>query len=256
MKNQVQNKEEEIIKRIQTEAELQQITCNEQKHKLKKFLQLSKQLQKPKDEKKIKELLQILKETNKPLPVSVIRELKVLEIMNSPYSQPLMGMIKDIENQINRKIAEEKQQQQVVTRPQTIQRYHKREMSEVPRTQEQLMIDGSSRRLELAIEAYNKDNQIIVHNIAASSRSRSHSRESLVEPGNPIKHKGHHHHKSSAQQSVSNKIEDSKSEQSGISHKLSTPKRKFAHHTPFPVHISDAKRGAKQRSAGRNSSRR
>ena len=85
MKNQV-TKEEEVEKRIQSEQAIQMIHCNEQKHKLKKFLQLSKQLQKPKDEKKIKELLLILKETSKPLPYSVIKELKMLEMMNSPYS--------------------------------------------------------------------------------------------------------------------------------------------------------------------------
>ena len=56
MKNQV-TKEEEVEKRIQSEQAILMIHCNEQKHKLKKFLQLSKQLQKPKDEKKIKELL-------------------------------------------------------------------------------------------------------------------------------------------------------------------------------------------------------
>lgn len=85
MKNQV-TKEEEVEKRIQSEQAILMIHCNEQKHKLKKFLQLSKQLQKPKDEKKIKELLLILKETSKPLPYSVIKELKMLEMMNSPYS--------------------------------------------------------------------------------------------------------------------------------------------------------------------------
>ena len=41
MKNQPP-KEEEVERKIQREAEIQQIYVNEQKHKLKKFLQLSK----------------------------------------------------------------------------------------------------------------------------------------------------------------------------------------------------------------------
>lgn len=78
--------EEEQEKKAQREADILHIHCMAQKHKLKKFLSMSKQLGKQKDEKKIKELLQVLKDTNKPLPQSVIKELKMLEIMNSPYS--------------------------------------------------------------------------------------------------------------------------------------------------------------------------
>lgn len=60
MKNNFQSKEEEIERKMQKEIEIQTITCNEQKRKLKKFLDLSKQLQKTKDEKKIKDLLSYL----------------------------------------------------------------------------------------------------------------------------------------------------------------------------------------------------
>ena len=41
-----------------------------------------------------------LKESDKPLPMQAINELRMLELMSSPYSQPLHGMIKNIESQM------------------------------------------------------------------------------------------------------------------------------------------------------------
>lgn len=116
----------------------------------------------------------------------------------------------------------------------------------MPRTQEQLTVIGSSRRLELAIEAYNKDNQILVHTLSASIGS-SHSRGSSRDNNtgmNSIR-PGKHQSKT--------KLEDLKSESgTALSNKLSTPKRNFAHNTPFPVHISDNKKALK---SGRSSRR-
>jgi hypothetical protein len=49
------------------------------------------------------------------------------------------------------------------------------------------------------------------------------------------------------------KLDDLNSESGGaLSNKLSTPKRNFAHNTPFPVHISDNKKALK---SGRSSRR-
>jgi hypothetical protein len=116
----------------------------------------------------------------------------------------------------------------------------------VPRTQEQLTVIGSSRRLELAIETYNKDNQILVHTLSASIGS-SHSRGSSRDNNtgmNSIR-PGRHQSKT--------KLEDLKSESgAALSNKLSTPKRNFARNTPFPVHISDNKKALK---SGRSSRR-
>jgi hypothetical protein len=151
MRLNLQSREEELERRVQKEIEMQTITCNEQKRKLRKFLDLSKQLQKPKDEKKIKDLLSVLQESNKPLPMKYIGELKVLEIMGSPYSQPLMGMIREIEAQINRRFGDD-----LKYRHQS--KKHKRHESEGPVKTEDLVIIRSSRRLELAMEAYNKEN--------------------------------------------------------------------------------------------------
>ena len=73
-----------------------------------------------------------------------------------------MGMIKEIENQINRKFGDQQS-----SRPQTIPRkkLEKREFSNVPMSKEELNVVGSSRRLELAIDTYNKDHQIIIHHL-------------------------------------------------------------------------------------------
>ena len=38
-----------------------------------------------------------MKESGRPLPLHQINELRMLELMSSPYSQPLMGMIKQSE---------------------------------------------------------------------------------------------------------------------------------------------------------------
>ena len=44
-----------------------------------------------------------MKDSGKPLPLQMINELRMLEIMSSPYSQPLMGMIKQIETEMTKK---------------------------------------------------------------------------------------------------------------------------------------------------------
>ena len=43
----------------------------------------------------IRELLEYLNETQKPLPMARINELKMLEMMASPYNQSLISMIKE-----------------------------------------------------------------------------------------------------------------------------------------------------------------
>ena len=70
-----------------------------------------------------------------------------------------MGMIREIEIQINRKFGGEKDDK-TTTRPHT--KNNKFKLNEyqdgtVSRNQEEMTIVRSSRRLELAIEAYNKD---------------------------------------------------------------------------------------------------
>lgn len=77
------------------------MACDDQKRKLKKVMELAKQLNKKKDATKIKEMLQQVAESQKPLPMGTINELRKLELMESPYSQPLIGMIKEIEAQIH-----------------------------------------------------------------------------------------------------------------------------------------------------------
>ena len=79
----------------------------DQTRQLNKFLQLSRQLRKGKDEKKIMDLISSLKDSGRPLPLSAINQLKVLEIMNSPYGQPLQNMIKTIESQLTKKVSKE-----------------------------------------------------------------------------------------------------------------------------------------------------
>ena len=76
------------------------MACDDQKRKLKKVLELAKQLNKKKDAAKIKEMLDLVGESQRPLPMSTVNELRKLELMESPYSQPLIGMIKEIEAQI------------------------------------------------------------------------------------------------------------------------------------------------------------
>ena len=82
------------------ELELNRLACDDQKRKLKKVLELAKQLNKKKDAAKIKEMLDLVGESQRPLPMSTVNELRKLELMESPYSQPLIGMIKEIEAQI------------------------------------------------------------------------------------------------------------------------------------------------------------
>lgn len=71
------------------------LRIEEQKRKLKHFMKLAKQLKSLKDLKKIKDMLLYLKQTQKPLPLSKMNELKMLEIMSSPYNQSLIAMLKD-----------------------------------------------------------------------------------------------------------------------------------------------------------------
>ena len=42
-----------------------------------------------------------MRDSQKPLPLATVNELRKLELMESPYSQPLIGMIKEMEGQIN-----------------------------------------------------------------------------------------------------------------------------------------------------------
>jgi hypothetical protein len=72
-----------------------QARVDDQRRKLKSFLKLALQLKSNKDELKIKELLDHLKLTKRPLPMAKINELKYLDLMASPYNQPLVSMIKD-----------------------------------------------------------------------------------------------------------------------------------------------------------------
>ena len=60
-------------------------------------------MRKGKDEKKIKELMDTMKVSGKPLPLQLINELRMLEMMSSPYSQPLKGMIKQIEAELTKR---------------------------------------------------------------------------------------------------------------------------------------------------------
>jgi hypothetical protein len=41
-----------------------------------------------------------MRDNQKPLPLATVNELRKLELMESPYSQPLIGMIKEIEGHI------------------------------------------------------------------------------------------------------------------------------------------------------------
>jgi hypothetical protein len=59
---------------------------NEQKRKLNHFLKLAQQMKSVADENKINELLEVLTTTKKPLAMSKINELKLLEMMSSPYN--------------------------------------------------------------------------------------------------------------------------------------------------------------------------
>lgn len=98
--NQLQRQQQELEAKRLKELELNKLACDDQKRKLKKVLDLAKQLNKKKDEVKIKEMLEKVSEQQRPLPMSIINELRKLELMESPYSQPLIGMIKEIESQI------------------------------------------------------------------------------------------------------------------------------------------------------------
>jgi len=101
-------KEAVDVKRKKQEKEVNVVVVQEQKRQLKKFLHLTRQLHKGKDEKKVIELIKRAKATAEPLPLAELNELKNLEIMESPYSQSLHGMIKDIETvTIKRKVPED-----------------------------------------------------------------------------------------------------------------------------------------------------
>ncbi len=66
---------------------MNRLACEDQRRKLKKVLELAKQLNKKKDAAKIKEMLQqLVGEAQRPLPLSTINELRKLELMESPYS--------------------------------------------------------------------------------------------------------------------------------------------------------------------------
>lgn len=79
-------KEAVDIKRKQQEKEVNVVVVQEQKRQLKKFLQLTRQLRKGKDEKKVIDLIKRAKASAEPLPLVELNELKTLEIMESPYS--------------------------------------------------------------------------------------------------------------------------------------------------------------------------
>ena len=119
---------------------------DEQERQLKKFLQLARQLRKGKDEKKILGIISSMKEQGKPMSLQVINELRMLEIMNSPYSQPLQGMIRTIEQCLNQKD----------DRPSTNQTRRKKQAKAETVKSPNEIGDVSTRRLIKAFEAYNK----------------------------------------------------------------------------------------------------
>ena len=56
-------------------------------------------------------MIRQIDETGRPLPMARINELKMLELMASPYNQSLIAMIK-VELDISKKMKELKRQQQ------------------------------------------------------------------------------------------------------------------------------------------------
>jgi len=63
-----------------------QVRIDDQRRRLESFLLLARQAQAKRDITKIKDLIRQIDETSKPLPMSRINELKMLELMTSPYN--------------------------------------------------------------------------------------------------------------------------------------------------------------------------
>ena len=58
----------------------------DQRRRLESFLSLAQQAKSKRDIVKIQEMIRQIDETGKPLPVSRINELRLLELMASPYN--------------------------------------------------------------------------------------------------------------------------------------------------------------------------
>ena len=82
----------------------------DQRRRLESFLCLAQQAKSKKDIVKIQDMIRQIDETGKPLPMSRINELKLLELMASPYNQSLIAMIK-VELDIAKKVKEMKKLQ-------------------------------------------------------------------------------------------------------------------------------------------------
>ena len=83
----------------------------DQRRRLESFLSLAQQAKSKRDINKIQDMIKQIDETGKPLPMSRINELRMLELMASPYNQSLIAMIK-VELDISRKMKELKKAQQ------------------------------------------------------------------------------------------------------------------------------------------------
>lgn len=83
----------------------------DQRRRLESFLSLAQQAKSKRDIHKIQDMIKQIDETQKPLPMTRINELKLLELMASPYNQSLIAMIK-VELDISRKLKEFKKANQ------------------------------------------------------------------------------------------------------------------------------------------------
>jgi len=77
--------EESLYNKLLNEQNLKQ-RMEDQKRRLESFMTLARQAKSQKDQHKIRELLEELKRTQRPLPISRVNELKLLELMTSPYN--------------------------------------------------------------------------------------------------------------------------------------------------------------------------
>ena len=77
----------------------------DQRRRLESFLSLAQQAKSKRDIQKIQDMIRQIDETGKPLPLTRINELKLLELMASPYNQSLIAMIK-VELDLSRKMKE------------------------------------------------------------------------------------------------------------------------------------------------------
>ena len=84
---------------------------DDQRRRLESFLCLAQQAKSKKDISKIQDMIKQIDDSGKPLPMTKINELKLLELMASPYNQSLIAMIK-VELDITKKIKELKKTQQ------------------------------------------------------------------------------------------------------------------------------------------------